>query len=112
MKTIFLSAPYSGDVEVNVKLAKHAARSLRDRGYNVFCPHVAIAGYCDDWNDNNKEHRGRILEMCAQWIKICDYFAQVPGWDRSDGCCFEYAVATISNKDIINLTFAQINSMV
>jgi len=123
MKTVFLSGPYYTGrseffknktlekaflVKHNIKTAKAAARYLRDKGYNVFCPHLAIAGYCDDWTDNNSEHRTKILKMCAQWIEICEYFAVIPGWQKSDGCRFEYAIAEANDKKIISLTYGQI----
>ena len=95
-------------IKQNILKAKKAAQLLRDKGYNVFCPHFAIAGYCDDWEDENSEHRKKILEMCAQWIEICDVFAVIPGWQKSDGCRFEYAIAEANNKKIISLTYGQI----
>lgn len=108
MKTVFLSGPYStGFLTCNISRAIHAARFLRDKGYNVFCPHVAIAGYCDDWTED-KEHRKLILSMCAQWVEICEVFALIPGWQESDGCWFEYAIAEANDKPIIHLTYGQI----
>jgi len=108
MKTVFLSGPYRDNITRNIKIAKKAAQLLRDKGYNVFCPHFAIAGYCDDWSDKDPEQRKRILSMCAQWIEICDVFAVIPGWQKSDGCRFEYAIAEGYDKEIIFLTYGQI----
>ena len=108
MKTVFLSGPYLGNIKKNTETAKKAARYLRNKGYNVFCPHVAIAGYCDDLDESYPENRKLILEMCYQWISICDYFAQLPGWNESDGCCKEYRMAEMCNKKIISLTYGQI----
>lgn len=109
MKTVFLSAPYAGDITKNIAIAKRAARLLRDQGFNVFLPHTAIAGYCDDWTDTDPEHRNSILAMCVQWVGICDYFAQVPGWDKSDGCCLEYAYASAAGKEMIALTWGDLD---
>ena len=95
-------------IKNNIQTAKKAARYLRDHDYNVFCPHTAIAGYCGDWSDDNPEQRHYILKMCEQWIIICDIFAQVPEWEKSDGCCFEYAIAQVHKKEIIYLTYGQI----
>ena len=109
MKTVFLCGPYNtGNREENIKIAIKAAQNLRDKGYNVFCPHIAIGEYCTDMNDENKAEHKKIMKMCAQWIEICDAFAVIPGWEDSQNCSIEYECACALNKEIIYLTFKEI----
>ena len=95
-------------IERNIEIAKKTAQYLRKAGYNVFCPHVAIAGYCDDMDDNKKDDRDKILKMCFDWIRICDYIAILPYWEESDGCQKEYKLSKELNKKVIKLTYKQI----
>lgn len=122
MKTIFLCGPYNspeselrltrecviGVKEYNSKVAIKAAQYLRKAGYNVFCPHVAIAGYCVDMDDSNIKDHYKIMEMCMQWISICDCMATIPGWEKSENCKAEFTRAASLNKMTIHLTYGQI----
>lgn len=113
MNTAFLSGPHiAGDVEKNKETAIYYARKLRDQGYNVFCPHVAIAGYCDDLNDKNPVHRKKIMDMCFQWIDICDIFVLIPGFSGSPGAMKEYDYAVEKEKLIINLHYTYDNIII
>lgn len=109
MKTVFLCGPYTtGNTVNNVKIAIKAAQYLRRKGYNVFCPHVAIAGYCSDMDDGNNEDHKKIMAMCLQWVETCDVFAIIPGWAKSMNCSAEYMIAEIHGKEKIFLTYKQI----
>lgn len=110
MKTVFVCGPYTtgGDIARNIRIAIKAAQYLRDRGYNAFCPHVAIAGYMKDWSDDNPTQRNIIRMMCLQWVSLCDCIAMIPGWEKSEMCRAELAVAATESKIQINLTFGQI----
>jgi hypothetical protein len=123
MKTCFICGPYTTilipcdcialeskfNIKRNIEIAIKAAQYLRRTGYNVFCPHVAIAGYCKDMDEmNNQDDKKLINAMCEQWIQICDCIALIPGWEKSDNCHMEYAIADMNGKEIIHLTYGQI----
>ena len=109
MKTVFLCGPYNtGDKVKNIKIAIKAAQYLRDKGYNVFCPHVAIASYCTDMDDNNKTEHALIMGMCLQWVEVCDVFAAIPGCGKSPNCELEYKYALSRGKHVIYLTYEEI----
>jgi hypothetical protein len=95
-------------IEENINIAIKAAQYLYDHAYNVFCPHVAIAGYMEDKTDSNPENYRRVLEMCFQWIEKCDFFALLPGWNESAGCKEELSHAIENDKYIMYLTYERI----
>jgi len=113
MKTIFVCGPYvSGyGIEKNTLRAIAASQYLRNHGYNVFCPHVGIAGYCSDMDDRDKEDHKKIMAMCLQWVEICDMIAIIPGYEKSINCQAEYTLSEVHGKEKIFLTNKQIESM-
>lgn len=138
MKTVFLSGPYlSGEcdekykkkmeilaqgkkspicdkliklriIKNNIKIAIKATQYLRKSGFNVFCPHLAIAGYCQDMNENNKQDRKLIIDMNLQWVEKCDIIAFIPGWQKSKGCREEFRYADDLKKKMRYLTNKEI----
>lgn len=67
-KVVFVCSPYSGNVEVNLQLAREYSRSVADRGCVPITPHLM---YPQFMNDNNPEDRAKALEMNKRLIEHC-----------------------------------------
>jgi len=104
-KKVYLAGPYQGtktEIESNIEKVIRAAKKLRDTGFNVFSPHLNFT-FCKDIEHTTKG-RKLIMEMCFQFISVCDIFALMPGWSKSVGSREELVRARIQNKEIIYLT--------
>ena len=69
MKMIFVSSPYAGDVEKNIKFAKQACQYVITTGNAFFCPHLLYPQVLDD---ANLEERSLGMEMAKQLLSVCD----------------------------------------
>lgn len=66
---IFVSSPFAGETEKNIRLAKQACRYVIEKGNAVFCPHLL---YPQLLNDDKLEERRRGMEMAKQLLNACD----------------------------------------
>jgi hypothetical protein len=91
MKKAYVSGPYRGEseyeVKQNIRNAEAIAVALWQMGYAVFCPHMNAAflgGACPDnvW-----------LEGDIEWLKCADLVVLVNGWMSSKGTLEEIRVA-------------------
>jgi len=84
--SVFISGPYSGDVEENVRKALEAADSLMALGYVPYVPHL-----CHYWE--LKSHKSYEEWNCYfnKWLTICDYVLRLPG--ESSGADAEVKLA-------------------
>lgn len=66
-KSVFICAPYAGDVKVNVFRAKQIARMLWEAGYLPICPHISADFF------NELTERDKALDYCLNLLDMCDY---------------------------------------
>lgn len=66
-KSVFVCAPYAGNIKVNVFRAKEIARMLWDAGYMPICPHIS-AGFFSELTEREKA-----LDYCLNLLDGCDY---------------------------------------
>jgi hypothetical protein len=86
MKRIYLSGPMSGMPELNYPAFHHAARTLRDMGFEVENPaDIPPPNDAPTWGDWMRKALSMMLE--------CDAVAMLPGWERSLGAREERRVA-------------------
>lgn len=69
MKMIFVSSPYAGDVEKNIKFAKQACHYVITTGNAFLCPHLLYPQVLDDVNP---EERSLGMKMAKQLLSACD----------------------------------------
>lgn len=66
-KSVFVCAPYAGDVKVNVFRAKEIARMLWEAGYLPICPHISADFFSE------LTEREQALDYCLNLLDMCDY---------------------------------------
>jgi len=66
-KSVFICAPYAGDVKVNVFRAKEIARMLWDAGYLPIIPHTSASFFSE------LTEREQALDYCLNLLDGCDY---------------------------------------
>lgn len=69
MKLIYVASPYAGDIERNVEYAKQACRTVMERGYAFFAPHLLYPAIL---NDAVPEERQAGIEMGLTLLHRCD----------------------------------------
>jgi hypothetical protein len=69
MEKVFICSPMKGDVEINLKLAKFAARVLIGSGYIPIAPHLYFPQFLDD-SDQYERIKG--IKMGVELMKECD----------------------------------------
>ncbi len=85
---MYVSGPYRGDVEANVKRAEEIGAALMAMGHSVIIPHkntYRLDEYLPDGFD--------FLAMDFQQIERVDALVIVPGWGCSEGTRREIALA-------------------
>ncbi len=66
-KSVFICAPYAGNIKYNVANAKNIARMLWEFGYMPVCPHISA-----DFLDETTE-RDKALDYCLNLLDMCDF---------------------------------------
>lgn len=86
MKLIYVSGPYSGDIDANIEKAAKIAAELWDAGHAVICPHLNTAHF---------ELRCKVATYETYiagdllMVEACDGMVMVPGWEKSKGAVLE-----------------------
>ena len=81
LRTIYISGPYRGDVEKNVRRARNYAIRLWEQGWGVLCPHLNTAFFDDDCLCTPEIYLERDLWL----LEGCDAMFMIPGWEHSKG---------------------------
>ncbi|MDL2254088.1 DUF4406 domain-containing protein [Ruminococcaceae bacterium OttesenSCG-928-I18] len=68
-KVIFISSPFSGDREANIKFARRACLYAICLGYTPIAPHLI---YPDIIPDEDPAWRQVGLQMCCDILELCD----------------------------------------
>lgn len=66
-KSVFICAPYAGDVKVNVFRAKEISRMLWEAGYLPVCPHINASFFSE------LTERDKALDYCLNLLDMCDF---------------------------------------
>lgn len=86
MKLLYLSGPYSGDIDKNISLARAIAQELWREGHFVLCPHTNSGHF----TNIPYEHS---MDGYLYMLPRCDYIVMLPHWQESPGACREYELA-------------------
>lgn len=86
---LYVSGPYSGDIDANIAQARRAAIDLWERGYAVLCPHLNTQHFEVDCKVGYEDYIRRDIEM----VRRCDGMVMLPGWEGSKGALREKEVA-------------------
>ena len=68
-KIIFVSSPYSGDVENNVEKARKYCRYVVDQNHIPLAPHLLFTQFMDD---ANIEERSKAIGFGLALLRLCD----------------------------------------
>lgn len=114
LKTVYLSGPMTGIPKLNFPLFEEAAQQLRDEGYYVISPN-------ENHPDNIEEIQKQECVRCGTAyfyetpmyalfmhrdildVLMCDEIAMLPGWFESRGSRFEWEVARMTGKGVLEL---------
>lgn len=82
---IYLSGPYTGNVDDNIAQARVVAIRLWEIGHAVICPHTNTARFEDDGHATYEQYLAGDFNMVAR----CDALVMMPNWLESKGACAE-----------------------
>lgn len=68
-KIIFVSSPFSGNVERNIIKAREYCRYVVDRNHIPLAPHLLFPQFM---NDSNLEERNKAISFNLALLKLCD----------------------------------------
>ena len=102
-RRLYLAGPYTpymdcnGNLHIeieNIFLAQKSAMYFITMSYDVFCPHTMLA---------HMEHLGsnRIMQICMNYLSICDIIALMTNWEYSNGSRDERTEAEKLGKFIL-----------
>ena len=86
---LYVSGPYSGDVDRNIAQARQVAIALWEKGHAVIVPHLNTAHMDKDCKATYDQFLAGDLMMIAR----CDGMVMVPEWEFSKGAKIEYEYA-------------------
>jgi hypothetical protein len=86
---LYVSGPYSGDVDRNIAQARQVAIALWEKGHAVICPHLNSAHMEQDCRATYDQFLAGDLMMIAR----CDGMVMAPEWEFSKGAKIEYEYA-------------------
>jgi dTMP kinase len=87
---LFVSGPYSGDVDKNIEIAEKVAIDVWEAGHTAFCPHLNTAHF----EEKSNVPYERYLAGCLETLVRCDAIVMVPGWEDSPGAKVELDFAS------------------
>jgi len=87
---VYLSGPYSGEIEKNIAAAREVAIKLWEAGYWVICPHLNTAHFEVDCKVGYQDY----IDGDCRMIDGCDALVMLPNWAESRGAVIEKDHAT------------------
>lgn len=119
MSKVYLAGPMSNIPYFNIPTFLGAAKELRTKGYEVFCPAEAdIETYGDFWkacpNGTHAEAHKKgpaptyreVLKVDLNWIlDHAEAIALLPGWEHSKGVKAELALAECLGLKVMHLDY-------
>jgi nucleoside 2-deoxyribosyltransferase len=87
---IYLSGPYRGKVEENIKAARKVAIELWEDGYTVICPHLNTANFEKDCLIKDESYLSGDFEILSR----CDAMIVLPNFEHSEGTLEEIRYAS------------------
>lgn len=86
---IYVSGPYTGETDKNIRQAQEIACKLWEMGHAVICPHTNTAHFEDFCKTTYEQYIDGDLNMVAR----CDALVMTPDWEASKGANLERAYA-------------------
>lgn len=96
MTKLYLSGPMTGLPEFNYPAFRQAAKTLREKDFDVFDPSEMFGG------DPTRE-RFEYMREDIKALLECDLVVLLPGWENSEGAKLEVEVAKQCNIPIKNI---------
>jgi hypothetical protein len=90
MRVIYVSGPYTGDVEIHKQAAVLIGQKVREHGFIPLVPHISI---CPIEKPDSKKGYTLAMRECLALMYRCDAIVMVPGWERSRGARIERFLA-------------------
>lgn len=91
---VFVSGPYTAktqtEVDDNIAAAQKVAGQLWEMGHAAICPHLNTYHFEDT---NPAITQQQYYDGYCTLLARCDAIVFLPGWENSEGCKREYAVA-------------------
>lgn len=78
---LYISGPYRGNVDANIKRARDIAITAWEMGHAVICPHMNTEHFELYSTLNEQAYIDGDMNMIAR----CDALVMVPGWEKSSG---------------------------
>ena len=97
------SAPWPEGIAHNIEVARRIAAKLWEAGHQVFCPHMACAGFevLNVPESAFLEFDGAILQAALPWGEpLIEGVVMLPGWERSVGAKHERTIARALDKRV------------
>jgi nucleoside 2-deoxyribosyltransferase len=95
---LYLAGPMSGHEDHNFPTFHRYAAFLRTLGYTVVNP--AEMGFNEDLTKPWEFYMKKDIALLCQ----CDGIAMIPGWTRSRGAVWEYAIAIRLQMPVLHLS--------
>ncbi|MFW5895361.1 MAG: DUF4406 domain-containing protein [archaeon] len=95
MVKIFISHPYSGDPNENLKKVDKICKSIAEKSGVIPISPLHLFSYFDE---EDPKFRDEIMEVCFRLIDICDY---VYVYGNSEGCMQEYKYALENDIPVV-----------
>lgn len=101
---IYLAGPMSGKPLFNFPAFREARESLRNLGYEVFCPaeRDELSGFVPDESGKSLEgwNARESLTWDATQVLAADAVALLPGWESSSGASWEVTAAKMASVPV------------
>ncbi len=78
---VYISGPYTGDIDQNILNARAMATNLWEMGFAVICPHLNTAHFEQDCSATYEDY----LEGDLRMVEGCDAMLMLEGWEDSKG---------------------------
>ena len=94
---IYLSGPYTGDINNNILRARKVAIQLWEKGFTVICPHLNTQNFEVDCKIKYEDY---VVGDC-EIVKRCDIIFMLPEWEDSVGAKEERNTAHLYYKPVV-----------
>jgi hypothetical protein len=82
---VYVSGPYTGDIDANIERAAQVAAELWEMGHVVICPHTNTAHFEERCNATYEHYLKGDLVI----LSVCDVVVMLEGWQESRGAVAE-----------------------